>query len=523
MPCDMNEAPEPAASPGAYQQRDLLRARISELLVRSVRDYAIFMLDLEGRVVTWNEGAERIFGYSESEITGRGCTSFFSEEQRRGGLPERLLEQAKETGHAQVETLFVCQDGSTFDAETAITATYDEQKQLIGYGLVARDVSDRHKADEALRISERMFRSLMEATPEAMVVVDSQAEIVFVNAITLMMFGYQSSEELVGQPLEMLVPAKSVAAHRGLRETYQHDPHARPMGAGLALFARRRDGSEFPVDISLSPARTPKGMVTIAAVRDITERKLMEAEIVSRAHELAQANEHLKTVDRLKTQFISTVSHELRTPLTSIVGFSEFLADEISGELTEEQAGFVKQIQAGSVRLQHLVDDMLDFARLELGTFRLAKQRTDLTQIVQGAADSLIPQAQAAGLTLTVKEPDRPVWVQIDSKRIGQVVLNLIGNAMKFTPRGGHVELQVSMNDQQASVHVRDDGIGVAAEHVPRLFERFFQADASTTRQQGGVGLGLAISRSLVEAHGGSIAVESEQGSGSTFWFSLPR
>lgn len=248
---------------------------------------------------------------------------------------------------------------------------------------------------------------------------------------------------------------------------------------------------------------------------DVTER--IEAE----RHQRSRI-EQLEELDRLKRDFLNVASHELKTPLSTILGYSEFLEDDLEGPLTGGQRAFVGYIQESGKRLQAIVEDILDYARMEAGTFSLSTRDCDLGIVVNGAVMSLQPQAAAAGVTLRCGLPGRPLAMQCDPQRIGQVVLNLVGNAIKFSERGGTVSVSLRRRGQEAVVRVEDAGIGIAENHMSRLFEKFFQADPSNTRVRGGAGLGLAICRSLVEAHGGRIWASSKLGAGSTFEFALP-
>jgi PAS domain S-box-containing protein len=253
----------------------------------------------------------------------------------------------------------------------------------------------------------------------------------------------------------------------------------------------------------------------IGASQDVTERYRLE-------ETLREQNEKLKELDRLKNGFISSVSHELRTPLASIMGYAEFLEDEISGSLNPDQTTFVGQITEGARRLQLLVDDLLDFARFDSGTFRIHPRDADLAEKVMEIVNSLQPLAHEAGLRLEARHPGTPLSLGFDPERIGQVLLNLLGNAIKFTPRGGAIEVRVSQEPGEVRIDVQDSGIGIADSDLPKLFQKFYQIDPSTTREKGGAGLGLSISKALIEAHGGRIGVNSQPGSGSTFWFTLP-
>jgi signal transduction histidine kinase len=252
-------------------------------------------------------------------------------------------------------------------------------------------------------------------------------------------------------------------------------------------------------------------------------RRAAEQELASRAEALRRSNERLQEIDRLKTDFVNTVSHELRTPLTSIRGYAEFLEDRIGGELSDDQSGYVTEIQENTRRLQRLVDDLLDFAKLEAGTFRLAPAGMDLCDVVREVMTSIQPIARVSGVRLDHTGCETPLWLTADAGRLEQVLINLVGNALKFTPAGGAVRVEVRREPQSVWVGVHDSGIGISPEQQAHLFDKFYQVDNTSTRAQGGAGLGLSISKALVEAHGGTIGVESEPGRGSCFWFTLPR
>jgi PAS domain S-box-containing protein len=277
------------------------------------------------------------------------------------------------------------------------------------------------------------------------------------------------------------------------------------------------DGT-FYIDCTLVPIfeedRSVKGILLFAVeVSARVENERLQQEQI----------ETLRELDRLKGDFINSASHELRTPLTSITGYAEFLEDQVGGPLTADQRGFVTQIQEGAKRLQRIVDDMLDFARLEAGSFKLVVREADLGLLVQEELAFVQPQAKDARVTLRTDLPSESLRVPMDPSRIGQVLLNLLGNAIKFTPAGGEVTIAVRNERDKVRVEVRDTGIGISEEHVKRLFQKFFQVDPSMTRERGGAGLGLSIAKALVEAHGGSIGVTSRIGHGSVFWFTLPQ
>lgn len=250
-------------------------------------------------------------------------------------------------------------------------------------------------------------------------------------------------------------------------------------------------------------------------------KRIRESELARlTARELEQANARLIELDRLKGNFVNAVSHDLRTPVTAILGFTEFLEDEIGGPLTPRQIDFVTQIQRNSRRLMRLLDDLLDFARMDAGIFALKLSDSDLGATVTSMVESFRPQAEAAKLQLTASVPEAPLMAHMDPERIDRVLANLISNAMKFTPPGGSILVRAEPAGDFVRCEVVDTGIGIAAEEIPRLFQRFSQLTAGS--KIGGTGLGLNISKALVEAHGGAIGVHSVAGKGSTFWFTVP-
>ncbi|MNS40465.1 Alkaline phosphatase synthesis sensor protein PhoR [compost metagenome] len=240
------------------------------------------------------------------------------------------------------------------------------------------------------------------------------------------------------------------------------------------------------------------------------------------ARMLQAQNEELQHLDKLKSGFMSAVSHELRTPLTSIIGYTELLEDEVGGPLSPEQHDFVSRMQGASEALLGIVDNVLDYVRLEAGTFQLTVQEADLEGVLHRAVQLVGPQFAVNHTNLVMECPDEPVVASVDTRRLTQVITNLLGNAAKFTPAGGTVTLQLRRAGDEIEIRVCDTGIGIQPEHLPRLFDKFFQGDGTLTRRYGGVGLGLAVAKAFVEAHAGRIAVESQPGHGAAFTVCLP-
>lgn len=458
---------------------------------------AMVVVDADGVIVLANAQVEVVFGYARDEIVGRPVEML---------LPARLLERhrAHRAGFiaephvramgADLDLLARRRDGTEFPVEISLGPVQTENGLLIC--AVIRDIT--HKRNE-----ERLFRGLLESAPDAMVIVDAEGRIVLVNAQTEALFGYHRSE-LIGEFVEMLVPARFAGMHLGFRSGYVSDPHTRPMGFAGDLYARRRDGSEFPVEISLAPLESQDGLLVSAAVRDITERRLL--------HEREEIN-------RAKDEFFSTVSHELRTPLTSVLGYSEMMAEL---PLDPQAEKFRSVIARNAQRELRLVDDLLTLASIEKLGMQIQSSVLDLGPVVSDAVDAAQPAAREHGIALTVGTPKRSVLVEADADRIGQAIDNLISNALKFTPANGSVGVSLKSGRRFARVEVADTGSGIGEPEPERIFERLYRAEAAVAGQVPGAGLGLTIALAIAEAHNGTIGIVKSDETGSTFRLQLP-
>ena len=380
-----------------------------------------------------------------------------------------------------------------------------------------------------------LFGALIDAMPDAIVVVDETSTIVLINDQTERLFAY-GRRELLGQPVDILVPERFRSAHDAHRAGYFRAASLRPMGSGMDLYAARRDGEEFPVEISLSPLNTRMGALVICAIRDVTLQR--EAQRVAARAALAdvrEANEHLVTQtvraqvvaeeaeqdSHLKDEFLATVSHELRTPLNAILGWTSMLGSK--GLSPERAEHAIAAIERSATTLAHMVDDLLDVARIVKGALRLSPQPVDLRAVVQTALEAVRPLAAARNIQLAFDLPAGHRAVAGDADRLEQVMWNLLTNAVKFTPEGGRVGVVIESSTDHVEIRVVDPGQGILPEFLPHVFERFRQADNATTQRHTGLGLGLNIVRELVELHGGTVRAESPgAGQGATFTVRLP-
>jgi len=321
------------------------------------------------------------------------------------------------------------------------------------------------------------------------------------------------------------VPDAIRGAHKGHRAQYHSHPVTRPMGSGLKLEARRKDGSHFPVEISLSSVKSGDGIRVTAIIRDITERKEMESRLRAveekYVRELELSHREAERANQLKTEFLGNMSHELRSPLHTVIGFAELLAEEKEGALNEKQKRFVGHIKTDSLHLLNLINDLLDLSKIEAGRLELRYELFSIEAVIAEAISSVQPRATAKCLEIATDiSITAPVWA--DRLRFKQILHNLLTNAIKFTPNGGRVRVDAADCGHFAEISVRDTGIGIPEDQQQAVFDKFYQVRAGIQGGHEGTGLGLAITKRLVDQHGGTISLKSEPGNGTCFTFSIP-
>lgn len=349
---------------------------------------------------------------------------------------------------------------------------------------------------------------LLEAMPDAILMVDGDGTIVQANSQALALFRARP-DQLIGQSVDSLLPDRFRSGHAGHRRGFFAQPRARGMGTGLDLYGRRVDGAEFPVEISLSPIVTESGPMVLSAIRDATQRKQVEASLLQ--------------ASRLKSQFLANMSHELRTPLNGIIGFAELLSDQKAGPLNPRQQGFLQDILDSGRHLLHLVNDLLDISRIEAGRMDINPSVFNLAEAIEDACTVLSTSVADKQIVLRRKVAVASGDVCQDRQKLKQILLNLVSNAIKFSEPGGEVAIRAECDASGAlRLRVQDHGVGISEANLDRLFVEFERLHDSAADRRPGTGLGLALTRRLVELLGGRIDVESRPGKGSTFSVRLP-
>jgi PAS domain S-box-containing protein len=600
------------------------------ILVEGVRDYAIFMLDPDGTVVSWNAGAQHIKGYTAEEIIGQNFACFYLPEDIASGVPAAELAAAANSGRSEVEHWRVRKGGSRFLANVVITAARDSLGNLIGFSEISRDVTDRvetearyrglleaapdamvvvnqggkivlvnvqaekqfgYSRDELLLLdvtsiipkgfAERLiadgtrsaaealaqqigtgiellarrkngsefpieimlspleskegilvtaairnisvrkaaeahlaemegrYRGLLEAAPEAIVISGPDGRILLVNAQMERVFGY-SRTELIGQTMEILVPERFRAKHPKNRATYHRNARARAMGENLCLRGLRKDGSEFPVEITLSPLESPDGLLVTAVVRDITERKQVQEHLLQTVGELKRSNAELE-------HFAYVASHDLQEPLRMVASYTQLLAKRYKGRLDADADDFIAYAVDGSNRMQRLINDLLAYSRA--GTSGKKAQKISSETALKEALANLQVTLSEGGATVT---HDALPEVTMDDTQLTQIFQNLIGNAVKYRGKEApRVHISASTAAKSESVFsVRDNGLGIDSQYFEKIFVLFQRLHGRGEFE--GTGIGLAVCKKMLERIGGRIWVESETDVGSIFHFAIP-
>ncbi len=487
-----------------------------ENLLRSViesSDDAIISKDLDGVVTSWNRSAERIFGYTAEEMIGRPITVIIPPE--RSGEEQEILRKLRAGERIDhFETIRLHKDGSLVDVAVSISPVRSASGRIVGASKVARDISETKRATSA----DMLLAAIVSSSDDAVISKNLDGIVTSWNAGAERIFGYKA-EEMIGESILKLIPAERKEEEPKILERLRRGERVEH----FETVRMRKNGELLNISLTISPVRNASGRIVGASkiARDITELKRIahEREILLESERIARA--HAEHANRMKDDFLATVSHELRTPLNAIVGWTEVLAT--GGEGRDEVIQGVDVIKRNAMMQAQLIEDLLDLGRITSGKMALRIEPVDPAAIVSEAIASVQHTAEAKQITL--KATVNPLRGEImgDAKRLQQIVWNLLANAIKFTNDGGRVLVTVTQVGSNIEIAVADNGRGIAPQFLPHVFERFRQADASTTRQHGGLGIGLALVKQLAELHGGTIRAESPGiGHGATFTLSLP-
>jgi PAS domain S-box-containing protein len=615
---------------------------------------AVIATSPSGEILFLNRTAEAILGLSRAEALGRDLLGLVVAPDRAEEMRAKLR-QCIEAGSGSFEGVCQKADGSPVYVDLSLKVVASEGAPPEHVVLSLRDVTAQTYRRQSIAMTNR-FRNLLESAPDAMVLANGDGCVLLVNGHAELLFGY-SRTELVGQPVEMLVPPRFRGRHPAHRKAYFADPQARAGAAGMELYGLRKDGTEFPVEISESPLETGEGVVVSSAIRDITESKrlkeelrlqydtlvettsflanilqssteysiiakdldnnvlawnegahriygytademvgkqsakivnvpeeiesgkvqaamdvalltgtfegefevvrkngerfpaqmaitlrndpagrpigflLMSKDITDRKmleHQLRLKNEEVieqyREANRLKSEFLANMSHELRTPLNAIIGFSELMHDGRVGPVSAEHREYLGDILTSSRHLLQLINDVLDLAKVEAGKVEFRPEPVDLARVIREVCDVLRTLAAQKRIQIETEVDPLLTDVVTDPSKLKQVLYNFLSNALKFTPDGGRVCVRVaSEGPAEFRIEVEDTGIGIRPEDIGRLFVEFHQLDGGTGKKYPGTGLGLSLTKRIVEAQGGRVGVQSTPDRGSTFFAILPR
>jgi PAS domain S-box-containing protein len=612
------------------------------LMVESVKDFAIFTTDPQGRIVSWNPGAERLFGFPEAEILGQQFDILFTPEDRAAGVPAREIATAAASGRASDERWHQRKDGGRFFASGVVTPIFDEDNKLRGFTKIARDITERKQAEEAVREAAVRLKAIVETAVDGIITIDEHGIVESINPAAERVFDYPH-HEVVGHNVSMLMSEPERDEHSDYLQEYLQTGRQKIIGTIREVRGRRRDGSVFPMELAVSETRLGLRRIFTGIVRDITEfkkaieerlRLLNELEgerallnslldnapvgfgffdhdlrylrlnpamadlsampveahlgrsladvlpdlsselskslrqvfdtgssivnkevtgetasepghaqswlcnfypvklpdgtmlgagvVVTDINDRKRMEDALKDDDQRKDQFLAMLAHELRNPLAPISNAVQIM--QLEGPNGANFRWSTEVIDDQIKHMTRMVDDLLDVSRITRNKVDLQKQTIALGDIVELAVEASRPLIQDYNHKLAIALPAEPLLVDVDPARLVQVLSNLVNNAAKYTDEGGKISLTAESAGSEVIIRVRDNGIGISPDLLPKVFDLFTQADRTLSRSRGGLGIGLTLVRSLIELHDGRVTASSKGlGQGSEFVVYLPR
>ncbi|MFZ3063063.1 MAG: PAS domain S-box protein [Actinomycetota bacterium] len=524
--------------------RDIAERKQAEAEIRQVAaivessDDAVTGKTLDGIVVSWNRGAEKIYGYTAEEVKGRSI-SILVPPDRPDEVPFILerIKRGKSVDH--YETVRVRKDGRQILVSLTSSPVRDLLGKIVGASTIAYDITKLKQVEDALKESMENFRAVAANANDGIVIIMGKGTFVYANKRAAEIAGFSQAELLKLGIKDLAHPDEL----NKLMERYKKRLEGKPVPRTYETVIQRKDGKSVPVELTAGKTAWQGQPADIVILRDITERKRVEeeirklneglrehaAELEAANRKLESLNENLKLANmqskqasRAKSDFLANMSHELRTPLNAIIGFSELLLDQRPGKLSKVQREYAQFIHESGRHLHSLINDVLDLSKVEAGKMELELSRVNLTDLLNGSLSMIQEKALKHGIALSLKADKKIKTIQADERKLKQIIFNLLSNAVKFTLDGGKLGLEAKTNKKAVKITVWDTGIGIAPEDQERIFGEFQQVDSSFSRNYEGTGLGLALTKKLVELHGGKIWVESKLGKGSRFTFSIP-
>ena len=492
------------------------------LLVDGVRDYALYMLDAEGRIATWNSGAERITGYTAEDAIGKTTDIILLPEDVASGKARRAREIATRTGRYEEQGWRRRKDGTRYWAALVLTAIRDRSGKLLGFAKVSHDMTEQKRFEEALRESEGRTRSILESALDAIIVMDGNGVIHEWNPAAEQMFGY-SREQAVGKPVvDLIIPPYLRERHLTGFARYAVDGYGPMLNQRLETVAVRADGTEFPVELAITPTKPNGSTMFTGYISDITERKRAEEQVKQLNAELEQRvqkrTQQLALANKELEAFSYSVSHDLRAPLRHINGFVEILQSTAGDALDAESRGFLDTIADSARQMGKLIDDLLAFSRMGRTELRFAPVKLD--DIVAESVRELRQECEGRDIRWNFHPLPE---VRGDPAMLRQVFINLLANAVKYTRTRVPAEIEVSAAEtaDEYILSVRDNGVGFDNAYAHKLFGVFQRLHPAHEFE--GTGIGLAIVRRVVARHGGRVWAEGKMDEGAAFHFSLPK
>lgn len=483
------------------------RGQISRLsaLVESSRD-AILSVDLDGKIVSWNAGAERLYGYPRKEAIGRHITMIASKaDQQRSRDWLAAVRRGEHIGPIEVHRMSA--EGKRVPVSLIVSPVYSPRGRVIGAASIGRDISQLLKARREAKHNSKRVRAIVESALDSIIALNEQGVVTMWNPQAVKMFGY-ATEEAVGKAIsELIIPEDQHGAHFAGLERYLQTGDGPIIGKRVELVAKNKSQETFVVELSVVAQEVDDGIEFLGFVRDITDRRHAEQEI--------------KRGIELRDQFLAMLSHELRNPLSAVrMGVSLLDSPNLTGEVELETR---QTIQRQTNQMARLLDDLLDISRITQRKIRLKKSPTDLRRSARDAVESIRALATEDQITVDVALPDEPLTIDGDAARLQQIQNNLLTNAIKYSSAGQSVEIRLTREGDEAVIRVQDQGAGIAPDNLEQIFEMFVQSNVTLDRSHGGMGVGLTLVRELVDLHGGTVTARSAGlGAGSEFEVRLP-